>query len=84
MIQKMYQAFYVSRVSWASESVEKKTISAKSGFTLKIMFGILTINRPNEHSMFMDPVTPIDVHTATSKIKTKTSKDHDGISTKLV
>ena len=43
MIQKMYQAFYVSRVSWASESVEKKTISAKSGFTLKIMFGILTI-----------------------------------------
>ena len=34
--------------------------------------------------MFMDPVTPIDVYTATSKIKTKTSKDHDGISTKLV
>ena len=32
----------------------------------------------------MDPVTPIDVYTATSKIKTKTSKDHDGISTKLV
>ena len=42
-IQKLYQAFYVSRVSWASESVEKKTISAKSGFTLKIMFGVLTI-----------------------------------------
>ena len=42
------------------------------------------LNRPNEHSMFMDPVTPIDVYTATSKIKTKTSKDHDGISTKLV
>ena len=38
----MYQAFYVSRVSWASESVEKKTISAKSGFTLKITFGALT------------------------------------------
>ena len=32
MIQKMYQAFYVSRVSWASESVEKKTISAKSTY----------------------------------------------------
>ena len=39
----MYQTFYASRVSWASESVEKKTISAKSGFTLIIMFGILTI-----------------------------------------
>ena len=32
----------------------------------------------------MDPVTPIDVYTATSKIKTKTSKDHDSISTRLV
>ena len=48
-IQKLYQVFYVFRVSWASESVEKKTISAKSGFTLKIMFGVLTILHIHHH-----------------------------------
>ena len=30
-IQKLYQAFYVSRVSWASESVEKKLYQPSQG-----------------------------------------------------
>ena len=40
--------------------------------------------RPNIHSMFLEPVAPSDVISATQQLKPKLSQGYDGISTKLL
>ena len=42
------------------------------------------IGQIQEHSFFFDPIEPYDVSVITSKLKSKNSKGHDDISTKLV
>ena len=42
------------------------------------------IGQIQEHSFFFDPIDPYDVSVITSKLKSKNSKGHDDISTKLV
>ena len=42
-VNSIYPTDYVYGISRTSKSVEKKTISIKSGFSLKITFGCLTI-----------------------------------------
>ncbi len=39
--------------------------------------------RAHDRSMFLDPITTEDIISITSKLKPKTSRCHDGISTKL-
>ena len=41
-------------------------------------------NPRNPHSIYLDPVTPSDIITATRNIKTKTSRDFEGLNTKLL
>ena len=43
-VNSIYPTDYVYGISRTSKSVEKKTISIKSGFSLKITFGCLTNN----------------------------------------
>jgi len=38
----------------------------------------------NQYSLFLDPITPMDIINATNKIKSKSSKDHNNLSTKLM
>jgi hypothetical protein len=40
--------------------------------------------QPNQHTIFLDPVTPNDVINTISKIKSKNSLDHNNFSTKLL
>ena len=41
-------------------------------------------NPVNPHSIYFDPVTPSDIITATRNIKNKTSRDFEGLNTKLL
>ena len=42
------------------------------------------LTRSNAHSLFFDPVTEYDTISAAASIKSKTSPDHDNISTKVM
>ena len=42
------------------------------------------LTRGNAHSLFFDPVTEYDTISAAASIKSKTSRDHDNISTKVM
>ena len=42
------------------------------------------INHTSHHKFFLNSVSSFDVINITNKLKTKTSFDHDGISTKLL
>ncbi len=47
-------------------------------------YHLLYLPERNANSLFMDPVTPADIINTTDKIKTKTSMDHRGISSKIM
>ena len=42
------------------------------------------LNRPHKHSMFLDPITPVELRKITTKLKRKTTQGHDQISTNLM
>lgn len=42
------------------------------------------LNPKHNRSIFIDPISPLDILSITSKIKSKNSQGHDGISTKLM
>ena len=42
------------------------------------------LQQPNQHSIFLDPVTPCDIQNVINKVKCKSSVDHNNISTKLM
>jgi len=42
------------------------------------------LRTPNEHNLFLDPVTPPEIFHVMNQIKTKNSRDHNKLSTKLM